>query len=168
MPKIEFYDLIHARQIEFEERLRIDEGRGPTLKELLAFGHADLPRRGSEQAAGLDLCASEYVALQPWATTLVPTGLAINKLPDGTYARIAPRSGLAVKGLIVNAGVVDADYRGEVKVVIFNTTREPFIIEEGDRIAQLILEKIVYAEPVLVHSLDDSERGDGGFGSTGR
>eukprot|EP00958_Prasinococcus_capsulatus_P023990 scaffold3691_cov394-Prasinococcus_capsulatus_cf.AAC.10 len=98
---------------------------------------------------------------------LVKTGLSI-AIPQGTYARIAPRSGLAYKsGIDVGAGVVDYDYRGEVGVILFNFGNEDFQVRKGDRIAQLILEKIATPEVVEVSDLDDTVRGEGGFGSTG-
>ena len=101
---------------------------------------------------------------------VVSTGIGLQKLPDGTYGRIAPRSGLAVKhGLDTLAGVVDPDYRGEIKVVLINTDmRVPFVIKPGYRIAQLILEKYEVANVVEVaNPVVDTERGEGGFGSTG-
>ncbi len=129
--------------------------------------HARLPARGSELAAGYDLAATEAGVIAAGGKALVPTGLAI-KCPPGTYGRIAPRSGLAVKNMIgVGAGVVDADYRGEVRVVLFNHGPDDFAYKEGDRIAQLVLERI-YTPPVEeVDDLDATDRGAGGFGSTG-
>ena len=139
----------------------------PALQVKRLVKHARLPARGSELAAGYDLAASEAGVVAAGGKALVPTGLAI-KCPPGTYGRIAPRSGLAVKNMIgVGAGVVDADYRGEVRVVLFNHGPEPFAYKEGDRVAQLVLERI-YTPPVEeVDDLDATERGAGGFGSTG-
>lgn len=98
---------------------------------------------------------------------MVPTDLSI-ACPPGTYARIAPRSGLAVKNFIdVGAGVVDEDYRGPLNVVLFNFGKQDFVIKKGDRIAQLILEKIAMAEVLETEELDETVRGAGGFGSTG-
>lgn len=130
--------------------------------------HATLPTRGSPYAAGLDLHSACSLVIPPnGGRAVVPTDLSI-ACPPGTYARIAPRSGLAVKkGIDVGAGVVDADYRGPVGVVLFNFGTEEFVIETGDRIAQLILEQIVQAEIVECASLEETERGEGGFGSTG-
>ena len=97
----------------------------------------------------------------------VGTGLVVS-LPPGTYARIAPRSGLAIRNFIdVWAGVVDSDYRGEIKVILFNHSAEDFAVQAGDRIAQLILEKIETPQVKKVAALDDTDRGAGGFGSTG-
>jgi dUTP pyrophosphatase len=98
---------------------------------------------------------------------VVPTGLSI-ACPPGTYARVAPRSGLAVKHFIdTGAGVVDEDYRGAVGVVLFNHSDADFVVRRGDRVAQLILERIVTPAVVEVDSLDDTARGAGGYGSTG-
>lgn len=98
---------------------------------------------------------------------LVPLDISIS-IPRGTYGRIAPRSGLAVKNFVdVGAGVIDYDYRGPVHVLLFNFSNQKFSVTKGDRIAQLIIEKIALPEVVIVDQLDDSERGAGGFGSTG-
>ena len=99
---------------------------------------------------------------------LVSTGLAF-AIPTGNYGRIAPRSGLAVKNSInVGAGVIDSDYRGEVRVLLFNHGDVDFVISEGDRIAQLIIEKYTPTELVEVETLGETQRGEGGFGSTGQ
>ncbi|CEO97220.1 hypothetical protein PBRA_000565, partial [Plasmodiophora brassicae] len=139
---------------------------------------AVLPSRGSAFAAGYDLSSSEACVVPAHGKALVPTGLSI-ALPAGVYGRIAPRSGLAWKHHIdgrsrvavtvsFGAGVVDRDYRGPVGVVLFNHSSSDFKIEAGDRIAQLILERIVNdADVVEMDDLPDSERGSQGFGSTG-
>lgn len=128
---------------------------------------ASLPARGSEHAAGFDLAAAEATLVPAGGKAIVKTGLSI-AIPINTYARIAPRSGLAAKRMIhVGAGVVDYDYRGEVGVVVFNHGSEDFPVAVGDRIAQLILEKISMAGCTEVESLDSTARGAGGFGSTG-
>jgi len=103
---------------------------------------ASLPSRGSADAAGFDLYSNDHYVVFPGQRVVVSTGIGLQRLPTGTYGRIAPRSGLAVKhGLDVLAGVVDPDYRGEIKVVLLNTdVRTPFVIKPGYRIAQLILE----------------------------
>ena len=98
---------------------------------------------------------------------LVPTGCSFS-IPHGNYGRIAPRSGLAWKNhLDVGAGVIDSDYRGEVRVVIFNLAQEDYVVTPGERIAQMIIEKVVATELVEVDDLEETARGDGGFGSTG-
>lgn len=132
---------------------------------------ATLPTRGSDFAAGLDLSAAEALCIPAGQRALVKTDLAI-ACPPGTYARIAPRSGLAYKnGIDVGAGVIDADYRGPVGVILFNFGDKDFSIQPGDRIAQLILEQIVL--PDIVECPLDEElptvgaRGTAGFGSTG-
>ncbi len=131
-----------------------------------------LPRYMTPGAAGLDLCAdiAEPVTLAPGARALLPTGLRI-AVPEGFEAQIRPRSGLALKhGLsIPNApGTIDSDYRGEVQVLLINLGQEPFVVRRGERIAQLVVAPVVRAELVEVDDLDDTSRGTGGFGSTGR
>ena len=130
------------------------------------------PTYATEKSAGMDLKAniSEPVTLAPLERALVPTGLYI-ALPDGTEAQVRPRSGLAAKyGIsVLNApGTIDADYRGEVKVILVNLSNEPFVINPGERIAQMVVaryEKVSWEE---VNVLDETVRGAGGFGSTGR
>jgi len=113
--------------------------------------NAIIPTRGSPNAAGFDLSSAEDTVVKAGRVGVVKTDISIT-CPEGTYARIAPRSGLAVKKFIdVGAGVVDADYRGPVGVVLFNFGSDDFIVEKGDRIAQLILEKISMAEVVEVN-----------------
>ena len=129
---------------------------------------AKIPRRESPGAAGYDLSSADEVSIPPGARAAVRTGIAI-AVPRGTYGRVAPRSGLAVRhGIDVLAGVIDEDYRGEIAVVLLNTGDEPFRISTGDRIAQLVIEKIETPQVVAVKDLDETVRGMGGFGSTGR
>ena len=128
---------------------------------------AKLPTRGSAQAAGLDIYALERVKLQPGARAAVSTGLSV-AIPRGFYGRVAPRSGLAVRhGIDTMSGVIDSDYRGEILCVLVNHGDETFEIETGARIAQLIIESIALPEPAWADDLDETERGAGGFGSTG-
>ncbi|XP_021826450.1 deoxyuridine 5'-triphosphate nucleotidohydrolase [Prunus avium] len=128
---------------------------------------AVLPSRGSPLSAGYDLSSATETKVPARGKALVPTDLSIS-VPEGTYARIAPRSGLAWKHSIdVGAGVIDADYRGSVGVILFNHSDVDFEIKEGDRIAQLIIEKIITPDVVEVEDLDSTARGAGGFGSTG-
>ena len=131
-----------------------------------------LPSYGSSHAAGADLRAAVdgEVILNPGARVLVPTGFAM-ALPDGMEAQVRPRSGLALKhGItVLNApGTIDADYRGEVGVILINLGQEPFTIRRGDRIAQLVLAPCVQGAWQQVDSLDATARGSGGFGSTGK
>jgi dUTP pyrophosphatase len=114
------------------------------------------------------LCSAHDIDIPPCGKALVKTDISIS-IPPNTYARIAPRSGLALKNFIdVGAGVVDYDYRGNVGVVLFNHSQDDyFYVERGDRIAQLILERISMADVVEVDELDETARADGGFGSTG-
>lgn len=130
---------------------------------------ATLPTRGSNEAAGLDLYASAPVTVPPHGKALVPTDIAID-IPPGHYGRVAPRSGLAVKNHInVGAGVIDSDYRGHVQVVLFNhSPTEAFVVNPGDRVAQLVLEQISIPAVVEVSDLAASVRGVAGFGSTGK
>ena len=138
------------------------------------LAHADdlaLPAYATEDAAGMDLLAAidAPVTLAPLERKLIPTGIAI-ALPQGYEAQIRPRSGLALKSGIslVNApGTIDADYRGEVKVVLINHGIEPFEIQKGERIAQLVVAEVPRVEVQIVDSLDETDRGAGGFGSTG-
>ncbi|KAL4776818.1 dUTPase-like protein [Aspergillus nidulans var. acristatus] len=128
---------------------------------------ARAPTRGSAFAAGYDLYAAKEIIIPAKGKGLVDTGLAV-AVPEGTYGRVAPRSGLASKHFIdVGAGVIDADYRGEVKVLLFNFSDVDFTIKEGDRVAQLVLERIYTPEVAVVEELAESVRGAGGFGSTG-
>jgi dUTP pyrophosphatase len=123
--------------------------------------------KGSEKAAGFDLTAAYDYVIPSKGKELVKTDLQV-EIPEGCYGRVAPRSGLAIKNFIdVGAGVVDSDYRGNVGVVLFNFGEEKFFVHKGDRIAQLICEKIEYAELEEVkNALSITERGDEGFGST--
>ena len=130
---------------------------------------AVVPSRAYDGDAGLDLASCEHVVLEPGARATVGTGLAV-AVPDGYAGFVQPRSGLAARhGItIVNApGLVDAGYRGEVRVVLLNTdAREPFVVEPGMRIAQLVVVPVASAEPVEVEELPESERGVRGFGSS--
>ena len=129
---------------------------------------AQLPTRGSNDAAGYDLYAIESGVISPNKRALVGTGLAMT-VPKGCYGRIAPRSGLAVKHSIgILAGVGDRDYTAEYKVVMFNHGEDAYEYKKGDRIAQLVIEKICTPHIVEAMELTESGRGEGGFGSTGR
>ncbi|KAK3231593.1 hypothetical protein Dsin_003474 [Dipteronia sinensis] len=128
---------------------------------------AVLPSRGSPLAAGYDLSSATETKVPARGKALVPTDLSI-AISVGTYARVAPRSGLTWKHSIdVGAGVIDADYRGPVGVILFNHSDVDFEVKVGDRIAQLIIEKIVTPDVLEVEDLDSTVRGEGGFGSTG-
>jgi len=134
--------------------------------------NSPLPRYESEQAAGMDIRChiSEPITLQPMERRLIPTGLYI-ELPVGYEAQIRPRSGLALKrGLTVlnTPGTIDADYRGEVGVILINLSGEPQTIEPGERICQMIIARHKQPELVEVSELSETERGAGGFGHSGR
>lgn len=130
-----------------------------------------LPQYSTEQAAGMDIRANnpEPILLAPLERKLIPTGLFI-ELPVGYEAQIRPRSGLAIKnGITVlnTPGTIDSDYRGEINVILVNLSNEPFTVNMGDRICQMVIAKHEQAEFVQVSTLDDTERGNGGFGHTG-
>ncbi|XP_014871000.1 deoxyuridine 5'-triphosphate nucleotidohydrolase, mitochondrial [Poecilia latipinna] len=130
--------------------------------------HATTPTRGSAKAAGYDLYSAYDYSIGPLNKAIVKTDIQI-AVPHGCYGRVAPRSGLAAKHFIdVGAGVVDEDYRGNVGVVLFNFGKETFEVKKGDRVAQLVCEKICYPDLVEEETLDETVRGAGGFGSTGR
>jgi deoxyuridine 5'-triphosphate nucleotidohydrolase len=128
-----------------------------------------LPSRGDPEAAGMDLYNpwSTPIVLRPGVPTLIKTGLRVD-IPQGVYGRIAPRSGLAIKGIDVLAGVIDSSYLGEIGVVLINLGRDDVDIKKHDRIAQFILEKYLSLDPVEGKITRTSERGAGGFGSTGK
>ena len=134
----------------------------------LLSANAIIPSRATAGSAGYDLHSIEEVSINHGNRILVGTGISI-KLEKDTYARIAPRSGLSNKGIDVCAGVIDMDYRGEIKVMLHNTgcKHDIYKIEKGDRIAQLIIEVIKTPTINVVDNLDETERGEGGFGSTG-
>lgn len=133
--------------------------------------NAKVPVYSSEQAAGADLCAClvSPMVINPGEWALVPTGISI-ELPNGFEAQVRPRSGLAAKkGITVlnSPGTVDSDYRGEIKVILINHSKEPFEINNGDRIAQMVIAKHEVADFIVCYELDSTQRGEGGFGSTG-
>ena len=141
-----------------------------TIKIINKSNHA-LPNYETIASAGMDLRAniSESITIQPMERTIVPTGLFL-ELPIGIEAQVRPRSGLAAKKgvTVLNApGTVDADYRGEVGVILINLSKEAFVIENGERIAQLVIAKHERAEWLEVETLSETSRGEGGFGSTG-
>ena len=144
------------------------------LKWLAHGAGLPLPRQQTAGAAGLDLAAAigvdETVTIAPGDYAMVPTGLVI-ALPEGYEAQIRPRSGLAARhGVTVlnSPGTVDADYRGEVKILLINHGREPFSLRRGERVAQMVVAPVSAVELVEVDELDATERGAGGHGSTGR
>ena len=134
--------------------------------------HHQLPAYETIQSAGMDLRANleAPITLQPMQRCLVPTGLFM-ALPAGYEAQVRPRSGLAIKkGITVlnSPGTIDADYRGEICVILINLSQEPFVINDGERIAQMVISNYEQVEWNQVEVLDDTERGAGGFGHTGR
>ncbi|MCX8164231.1 MAG: dUTP diphosphatase [Aquificaceae bacterium] len=141
---------------------------------LIRLPHAEglpLPFYATEHASGMDLLAavSEPVLLKPLQRALIPTGIAV-EIPPGYEAQIRPRSGLAIKHgitLLNTPGTIDADYRGEIKVILINLGEEDFLVRRGDRIAQMVICPVVKVDIEEVQELSPTERGDGGFGSTG-
>ena len=134
-------------------------------------GHQPLPAYATPQSAGMDLRANidESIVLHPMERRLVPTGLFM-ALPAGFEAQIRPRSGLALKhGITVlnTPGTIDADYRGEIMVLLINFSQTDFVINDGERIAQMVIAKHENAEFIEVETLDETERGAGGYGHTG-
>ncbi len=139
--------------------------------QIINKSHHALPEYATPQSAGMDLRANldEPVTLAPLERKLIPTGLYM-ALPAGYEAQVRPRSGLAIKkGVTVlnSPGTVDADYRGEVCVILINLSSEPFVINDGERIAQMVIAKHEQPELIEVDVLDDTERGAGGFGHSG-
>lgn len=131
--------------------------------------NARVPVRGSKGAAGYDLSSVEQCTIQPGDFKMVDTGIAV-QFPSSYYARVAPRSGLAAKfGIDVFAGVVDSDYTGSIRVILMNNSKLPFVVNEGDRVAQLIFTRIETPEleEVMYNQLCATDRGADGFGSTG-
>ena len=130
----------------------------------------ELPSYQTAGAAGMDVRANEERVLNPGETALVATGFSM-AVPPGYEAQMRPRSGLAIKHgitLLNTPGTIDADYRGEVKVILSNFGHEPFVVQQGDRIAQMIIAKVERARVLEVDTLEETERGTGGFGHTGR
>lgn len=130
-----------------------------------------IPEYQTRHAAGCDLCASidGTMAIEPQSYTVVPTGIRV-EIPPGYEAQVRPRSGLAARhgiGVLNGPGTIDSDYRGEIKVILFNFSRKPFTIKRGDRIAQLVFNAVVRVDFDVVTSLDPTARDQGGFGHTG-
>lgn len=132
----------------------------------------ELPQYATELSAGLDLRANigDDAVIEPLGRAIIPTGLYI-EIPAGYEAQIRPRSGLAAKSgvtVLNSPGTIDADYRGEIKVILVNLSKEPFVVKDGERIAQMVVARHERVEWLQVDVLDESGRGTGGFGSTGR
>ena len=148
----------------------------PVIKILRLHPETDadipLPRYMTAQSAGMDLCAAikQDLVLDRGDRALIPTGFAI-ALPAGFEAQIRPRSGLSIKhgiGLINSPGTIDADYRGEIKIAVINLGSGPYTFQRGDRIAQMVIKKVVVAQLDIVEELDQTDRDAGGFGHTGK
>jgi len=140
------------------------------IEKLQHFEGLDLPKYQTEFASGFDLVSAEDKVLRAGQRDLVATGLKM-EIPVGYEGQVRPRSGLAYKyGIMIpnSPGTIDADYRGEVKVIIWNSGNEEFVIKRGDRIAQFVLAPVVQAAFNVVVNVDETKRGEGGFGSTGK
>lgn len=140
------------------------------VKIINCSGH-ELPAYETPSSAGMDIhaCLDEPVVLKPLQRALIPTGLRI-QLPQGHECQIRPRSGLALKhgiSIVNTPGTVDADYRGEIGVVLINLSDEPFTVNDGERIAQMVITEYTHVDWEVAHELDETKRGDGGFGHTG-
>lgn len=145
-----------------------EDSKGPQFLIRKRKADAYVPFKASRRAAGYDLTSYYDYEIPPHGKELIHTEIEV-ALPEGTYGRIAPRSSLAWKFHIdVGAGVIDSDYRGEIGIVLFNHSDTPFKIQKGDRVAQLIIERIENEEELkIVEDLESTERGENGFGSTG-
>ncbi|MBQ9675002.1 MAG: dUTP diphosphatase [Bacteroidaceae bacterium] len=140
--------------------------------QIINKSHHQLPQYATIQSAGVDLRAnlSEPIVLAPMQRALIPTGLYIS-LPAGYEAQVRPRSGLAIKkGITVlnSPGTIDADYRGEICIILINLSQEEFVVNDGERVAQMVIACHEQAEWVEVEALDETERGAGGFGHSGK
>ena len=140
--------------------------------QIINKSHNQLPQYATIQSAGVDLRAnlSEPIVLAPMQRALIPTGLYIS-LPAGYEAQVRPRSGLAIKkGITVlnSPGTIDADYRGEICIILINLSQEEFVVNDGERVAQMVIARHEQAEWVEVEALDETERGAGGFGHSGK
>lgn len=137
------------------------------MKVKLLSSSATLPKRATTGSAGYDLYSAEHIDIDPHSRTLVHTEISV-AIPEGLYGQIVIRSSLAMRGLRVEAGVIDSDYRGEVRILLCNDTDEVYTVNTGDRIAQIILILIETPDLEVVDDLGDTARQAGGFGSTGK
>jgi dUTP pyrophosphatase len=142
-------------------------GEGMKIRFKKLHPEATMPVRKTEHAAGYDVTTIGRIFLGPQETTILPTGLAV-EIPEGYHIKVSARSSMAARGLITLHGIIDSDYRGEVGVVITNASQETIPIKEGERIGQFILEKNIDVEFEESEELNDTDRGAGGFGSTGK
>ena len=161
------YKLISEVGMAVIRRIVAGEETQPELKVKLLDEKAVEPSRGSDEAAGYDMATCRDFVLQPGESRLVSTGIAL-QVPKGTYGRIASRSSLASRGIEISGGVVDGDYRGEIKVILYNRGEEQVKFTAGDRVAQIILEKFEGVPVKKVDELSESRRGSKGFGSSGK
>ena len=148
---------------------KLDLGEAPENIPIMKFSmgpKSTAPTRATKLSAGLDLYSSHRAIVQPFGRAMVRTGVKI-AIPEGYYGRIAPRSSLAFyRSIHVGAGVIDADFRGAISILLFNFSYKTFLIQPGDKIAQLIIEKIITPTLELTDDLGETERGEGGLGSS--
>ncbi len=143
----------------------------PVTVKIINSGRQQLPAYATDAAAGMDVRAdiAEPITLEPLDRVLVPTGLRV-ELPAGYEMQVRPRSGLALRhglSLVNTPGTIDADYRGEIGIIVINLSRQPYTLQPGERIAQLVVARVEHVEWLPVEVINDSERGEGGFGHTG-
>ena len=138
-----------------------------TFKVILTHPDSRVPKKADVGSAGYDVFSTETYVLQPGQRELISIGI-ITEIPRDFYLRVAPRSSLAINGIDIGAGVIDSSYRGEIMVLVINNSKQAFQVQKGMRIAQLILERCLNAPIDLVDRLSETERGYGGFGSTGK
>ncbi|WP_106478155.1 dUTP diphosphatase [Phytohalomonas tamaricis] len=166
----DYMEMLEKRneELEREKAALLDELMGPQVQILLCHPKAHVPTRKRTTDAGFDLYCVERVDIEPGDQAVLPTGVQMAISP-GWYGRVAPRSGLAVNHVIdVNAGVIDAAYRGEIKVALINLGKHKVEFKPGERIAQIIFERYSMNELTVVDYLTDTDRGGFGFGSSGR
>jgi dUTP pyrophosphatase len=152
--------------ISIVEKEFFESGDDDKLKIQKLNNNAIIPVKSTKLAAGYDLYSIDSITIPPLSRVLVNIGLSI-KTPEGTYGRIAPRSGLSLNGVDVGGGVIDQDYTGPLKVILINNNEDEFKVVEGMKVAQLVCEKICLPEIQIVDKLEQTERGSNGFGSTG-
>jgi dUTP pyrophosphatase len=152
--------------ISIVEKEFFESGDDDKLKIQKLNNNAIIPVKATKLAAGYDLYSIDSITIPPLSRVLVNIGLSI-KTPEGTYGRIAPRSGMSLNGVDVGGGVIDQDYTGPLKVILINNNEDEFKVVEGMKVAQLVCEKICLPEIQIVDKLEQTERGSNGFGSTG-
>lgn len=161
------YDRDDAKYCDVSSKVHSIQYVNVASSDISGYGVFDpTPTRGSSGAAAFDLKSRECHILCPKETAKIPVGICM-EIPDGLYAEIKGRSGLAAKAIMCHNGVIDSDYRGEVCVILYNASEETFDIKRGDRVAQMVFHRVEYVKFQRVKKLTETQRGEGGFGSTG-